>query len=77
MGSVWRLGTSGGNCGQDRARDIRSSRGIQQDVAVLEVLRFGPVLKMLLQAVAALVATDWGDGRLVDNNSTVFSCHVG
>jgi hypothetical protein len=36
-------------------------------VSVLEVLSFRTVLEVLLQAVAALVAADGGDWRLVDD----------
>ena len=45
---------------------------------VLEVLGFGPVLQVLFQAVAALVAADGRDGRVVDGDSVgVFRCHGG
>lgn len=51
-------------------RNIRSSVCVQQDVPVLEVLRLGPRLQMLLQAVAAIDAlADGRDGRLVDGGS--------
>lgn len=46
-------------------------------MAVLEVLRLRSVLQVLLQAVAPLGATDGSDGRLVDDDASVFRCHVG
>jgi hypothetical protein len=46
-------------------------------MSILEILSFRSVLQMLLQAVAALVAADWGNGCLIDNNSTVLRCHDG
>jgi hypothetical protein len=62
------------------SQDIRRGRGIEQDVTVLEVLRVWTVLQVLFQAVAALLAADGRDGRLVDDNGAVlrgFSCHDG
>ena len=47
----------------DLARDSRSSIGIEQDMAILQVLSLRPVLEMLLERVAAI---DRGDGSLVD-----------
>jgi hypothetical protein len=45
-------------------------------MSVLEVLSFRAVLEVLFQAVAALVAADGGDGRLIDDNGVlVLSSH--
>jgi hypothetical protein len=58
--------------------DVRRGGGVEQDVAVLEILGVGTVLQVLLQAVAALVAADGRDGRLVDDDGAVlglFSRH--
>jgi hypothetical protein len=49
------------------ALNIRRSSSVEQDVSVLEVLGLRAVLQVLLEAVAALVAADRRDGRLVDN----------
>jgi hypothetical protein len=43
---------------------LRSSIGIEKDVAVLQILGFGAVLQMLLKGVAAL---DWRDGRFINS----------
>lgn len=42
--------------GAERVMDVRSGVCVEEDVAVLEVLRVWAVLKVLLQAVAALDA---------------------
>lgn len=60
-----------GSKGEERTEDVRGCGGVEQDVSVLEVLSFRTVLQVLLQAVAALVAADWGNGRLVDDYGAV------
>jgi hypothetical protein len=59
-----------GKGGEER-HDVRRSSGVKQDVAILEILGVGTVLQVLLQAVAALVAADGRDGRLVDDDGAV------
>ena len=55
-----------GRCTSGVKRNTRCSSRIEQNVPVLEVLRFRAVLQVLLQAVPALVAADGRDGRVVD-----------
>lgn len=55
--------------GWESCQDSRSGGGVEQDVPVLQVLGIRAVLQVLLKRVAALVATDGRDGRLVDGGS--------
>jgi hypothetical protein len=55
--------------------NVRSGCSVEQDMPVLEILRFRAVLQVLLQTAATLVAADWGDGRLVNHRVSAFRCH--
>jgi hypothetical protein len=58
--------------------DVRRSGCVKQNMSVLEVLRLGSMLQVLLQAVAALAAADGRDGCFVDNDGAgVLRCHDG
>ena len=64
-------------------RDVRSSRGIQQNMSVLQILRLRPMLQMLLQTVPAVQRANGRDGCLVDDYLSrafvldILSRHVG
>lgn len=56
--------------------NVRRCCRIQENVSVLEVLRFWTMLQVLLERVAPVQRTHWGDGCLVDD-VCVLRCHCG
>jgi hypothetical protein len=68
-------GMSDGTLAMGEMLNIRRSSSVKQDMSVLEVLGLWAVLQVLLEAVAALVAADRRDGRLIDDVFGGFGGH--
>lgn len=67
-----RSGSAGERVDKKRIRgNVRSSRRVQQNVPVLEVLGFRAVLQVLLEAVASVGGAYGRDWRLVNGSGVV------